>query len=97
MIKYFISYFCGSDLLMFLRPGLLRLTPVLALIIQCLSNKRTQWPESASELYRPSDRRLSAKLVLALVDRGVLRSQLSGSLMGVISVYWTGAATFSSK
>jgi hypothetical protein len=30
----------------------------------------TPWSESASELYRPSDRRLSAKLVLAFADRG---------------------------
>jgi hypothetical protein len=28
------------------------------------------WPESASELYRPSDRSLSAKLVLIFADRG---------------------------
>jgi hypothetical protein len=28
------------------------------------------WPESASELYRPSDRRLSAKLVPTFADRG---------------------------
>jgi hypothetical protein len=26
-------------------------------------NKKTQWPESVSGLYRPSDRRLLAKLV----------------------------------
>jgi hypothetical protein len=32
--------------------------------------KQTPWPESASELYRPSDRRLSAKLVPTLTDRG---------------------------
>jgi hypothetical protein len=32
--------------------------------------KTTPWPESASELYRPSDRRLSAKLVPTLADRG---------------------------
>jgi hypothetical protein len=31
---------------------------------------KTPWPEPASELYRPSDRRLSAKLVPTLVDRG---------------------------
>jgi hypothetical protein len=31
--------------------------------------KQTLWSESASELYRPSDRRLSAKLVLTLADR----------------------------
>jgi hypothetical protein len=31
---------------------------------------KTPWPESASELYRPSDRRLSAKLVPTFVDKG---------------------------
>jgi hypothetical protein len=33
--------------------------------------KKTPWSDSASELYRPSDRRLSAKLVLTFLDRGV--------------------------
>jgi hypothetical protein len=32
--------------------------------------KKAPWPESASELYRPSDRRLSAKLVSTFADRG---------------------------
>jgi hypothetical protein len=32
--------------------------------------KQTPWPESASELYRPSDRRLLAKLVPAFADKG---------------------------
>jgi hypothetical protein len=32
--------------------------------------KKPPWPESASKLYRPSDRRLSAKLVPTFVDRG---------------------------
>jgi hypothetical protein len=32
--------------------------------------KKTQCPESVSELYRPSDRRLSAKLVPTFADRG---------------------------
>jgi hypothetical protein len=32
--------------------------------------QKTSWPESASELDRPSDRRLSAKLVPTLSDRG---------------------------
>jgi hypothetical protein len=32
--------------------------------------KETPWPESASELYRPSDRRLSAKLVPTFADIG---------------------------
>jgi hypothetical protein len=30
---------------------------------------KTPWPESASELYRPSDRRLSSKLVPTFADR----------------------------
>jgi CBS-domain-containing membrane protein len=32
--------------------------------------KITPWPESESELYRPSDRRLSAKLVSTFADKG---------------------------
>jgi hypothetical protein len=32
--------------------------------------KKTPWPQSASELYRPSDLRLSAKLVSTFADRG---------------------------
>jgi hypothetical protein len=31
---------------------------------------KTPWPESASEPYRPSDRRLSAKLLPTFEDRG---------------------------
>jgi hypothetical protein len=32
------------------------------------NNKKTPWPESASELYRPSDRLLSEKLVSSFAD-----------------------------
>jgi hypothetical protein len=32
-------------------------------------NKHTLWPESASELYRPNDSRLSAKLVPTFANR----------------------------
>jgi hypothetical protein len=32
--------------------------------------EKTPWHKSASELYRPSDRRLLAKLVPTLADRG---------------------------
>jgi CBS-domain-containing membrane protein len=32
--------------------------------------KQTPWSESASVLYRPSDRRLSVKLVSTFADRG---------------------------
>jgi hypothetical protein len=35
----------------------------------CLLKQKTPWPESASELYRPNDRRLSAKLVPTIADR----------------------------
>jgi hypothetical protein len=31
---------------------------------------QTPWPESTSEIYRPTDRRLSAKLVPTFADRG---------------------------
>jgi hypothetical protein len=37
-------------------------------------------PQSASELYRPSDSRLSAKLVPTIASRGVSRGQRNGSL-----------------
>jgi hypothetical protein len=43
-------------------------------------NKQTPWSESASELYRPSDSRLWAKLVPTFADRGVPRGQRDGSL-----------------
>jgi hypothetical protein len=33
-------------------------------------NKQTPWSESASELYRPSDRRLSAKWLPTFADKG---------------------------
>jgi hypothetical protein len=33
-------------------------------------NKQTPWSESASELHRPSDRRLSAKSLPTFADRG---------------------------
>jgi hypothetical protein len=56
--------------------------------------KSTPWPESASELYRPSDHHLLANLMPTFVKRGVSRSQHGGSPMAVISVFKTGAAIF---
>jgi hypothetical protein len=38
--------------------------------VQHQQNKQTPWPDTASELYRPSDSRLSAKLVPTFADRG---------------------------
>jgi hypothetical protein len=34
-----------------------------------IKNKQTPWPESASEVYRPSNRRLSAKLMKTFADK----------------------------
>jgi hypothetical protein len=59
--------------------------------------KQILWFHFASELHRPSDRRLSAKLVPTFADRGVSLSQRGESPAVVISVFLTEAATFSSK
>jgi hypothetical protein len=42
-------------------------TSRFGLLLQCL--KKSPLPESASELYRPSGRRLSAKLVSKFADK----------------------------
>jgi hypothetical protein len=52
-----------------------------------LYSKLTPWPESASEIYRPSDLRLSAKLVPTFDDTRVSRSQRGGSPTAVISIF----------
>jgi hypothetical protein len=57
--------------------------------------KRTPWPESARELYQPSDHRLSAKSVPTFADRGVSRSQRGGSPYARNLVFYTEPATFS--
>jgi hypothetical protein len=49
-----------------------------------------------TSLYRPSDRRLSAKLVPTSAERLVSRSQRGGSPTAVISVFPTRAAIISS-
>jgi hypothetical protein len=54
---------------------------------QRLQNKQTPWSESASELYRPSDRRLSAKRLPNCADRGchvVSVTDPSGRILGFI-------------
>jgi hypothetical protein len=56
----------------------------------CIYNKQTEqtpWSESASELYRPSDRCLSGKLVLNFVDREchvVSMTDPSGRILGFL-------------
>jgi hypothetical protein len=47
------------------------------------TNKQTPWPESASELYRPSDSRLPAKLVPTFADRGESLGQCGESTTAV--------------
>jgi hypothetical protein len=42
--------------------------------------KKTPWSESANELYRPRNRRLSAKWLPTFADREVTRGQREGSL-----------------
>jgi hypothetical protein len=49
--------------------------------------KQTPWPESARELYRPSDRRLSANLVPTFEVRGVSRGQRDVPTRAIFSVF----------
>jgi CBS-domain-containing membrane protein len=59
-------------------------------------NKQTPWSEPASELYIPSVRRLSVKLVPTFADRGchvVSVADPYGRILGFLD----RAATFSSK
>jgi hypothetical protein len=51
-----------------------------------LETKKNPWLESASELYRPSDSRLSAKLVSTLADRGRRVVSATNSHSTLISV-----------
>jgi hypothetical protein len=59
------------------------------IIIESRGNK-TPWPESASELYPPSDRRLSAKLVPTFRWYRVPRGQRDGSLRPYSRFSWPG-------
>jgi hypothetical protein len=76
----------GSHKTMLYRDNALIIANVTRLIYLCWI-AITPWPESTSELYRPSDRRLSAKLVPTFADSEVSRSQRSGSPTAVISVF----------
>jgi hypothetical protein len=49
-----------------------------------LPNKQTLWSESASELYRPRDSRLSAKLVPTFADRGCHVVSVTGPYGGIL-------------
>jgi hypothetical protein len=60
-------------------------------------NELIPWLESGSELYRQSDRRLSAKLVPTFADRGVSHGQCGESPKAVISVFYTAQNEHSLK
>jgi hypothetical protein len=73
----------------------------LLLCIKCVEfcdhiRKRTPWPESVSELYRPSDRGLSAKLVPTFADRGCYVVSEAEPHVHILD-FQTGAATIPSK
>jgi hypothetical protein len=59
----------------------------LRICLKRLTNTQTPWLESASELYRPSDRRLSAKLVPTLADRGCRVVSATNPPQSLISVF----------
>jgi hypothetical protein len=52
-------------------------------------------PEAASELYRQSDRHLSAKLELTFADRGVLRGQCGESRFSRLELLLFLSSSFS--
>jgi hypothetical protein len=49
-----------------------------------MNEQRTPWPESATELYRPSDHRLSTKLVPTSCRWRVSRGERDGSLRHIL-------------
>jgi hypothetical protein len=52
---------------------------LISLVIYFRNKAKSPWPEYASELYRSSDRSMSAKLVPTFADIGVSRGQDDGS------------------
>jgi hypothetical protein len=51
--------------------------------------KKTPWPEFASELHRPSDRRLSTKLVQTFTDTGMQGKDVTdphGRILGFLDL-----------
>jgi hypothetical protein len=63
----FLPYFENKSIV---RKGCRFPSKALKFIAANNNIKKKLWPESARELYRPNDRRLSAKLVPAFADRG---------------------------
>jgi hypothetical protein len=92
VLSVFVSYLSAYIDLCWWKISCLHFSPFHLTFLQphChqTKNKQTPWPESGSELYRPSHRRLSAKLVPTFADRGVSRSQRGGSPTAVISILY---------
>jgi hypothetical protein len=82
MKSTFIHYVCVSSI----KPMRLETKVQMSPILNQRITYHTPWPESEGELYGPSDRRLSAKLVPTFADRGVSRSQRGRSPSAVISI-----------
>jgi hypothetical protein len=68
-----MSFLCVCVVLCKQMPsvGLIPVQGALSTVFK-IHGKKPPWPESASELYRPSDRLLSEKLMPTFADRGCL-------------------------
>jgi hypothetical protein len=55
--------------------------------VELLLKKKTPWSESASELYRPIDRRLSAKRLPTCADRGCYVVSVTDPSGRILSVF----------
>jgi hypothetical protein len=71
----------------------------VAFFAVCKLKKKNQlpWSESASKLYRPSDRLLSAKWLPTCADRGCRVVSVTDPSGRILSVFYTGATTFLSS
>jgi hypothetical protein len=105
-VQIFLAYFHSTKCSILIHnPGAATIGQLMAYVPSGLShptpknktkkqaNKQTPCPESTSELYQPSDRRLSVKLVPVFADRGY-HVMIPAA---VFSDFQTEAATFSFK
>jgi hypothetical protein len=69
IVYQLLCWLFGSDILHLRLHRSEQSGTLLACLLFCIIIIKTPWPESTRELYRPSDCRLSAKLVRTFVDR----------------------------
>jgi hypothetical protein len=62
----------------------------ITLVYMLITHLINPWLQSASELYRPSDRRLPAKLVPTLADRGCRVVSARNPTQSLLSGFQTG-------